>query len=181
MEGIVRCLDYGEINGGFVPPTTQQKGACLFHAFRKSIICPKEFTNTHLHRMVVSFMCQNLDFLYPMLRVSISGNYGHIRLSRTQYEDVRDRNLLTAQLREEYLEPGPFSIITYMENLLKPNFYEDEIVLRILSMIFQVRISVLNSTTFIPIKIRHINKALKADVVLVHVDRHHYIPLVRQF
>ena len=163
MEGIVRCLDYGELNGGLVPLTTQQRGACLFHAFRKSLICPREFTNTHLHRMVVS--------------VSISGNYGHIRLSRAQYEDLRDRNLLTAQQREEYLEPGPFSIITYMENLLKPNFYGEEKVLRILSMIFQVRISVLNSNTFIPIKIRHVNRALKADVVLVHVDRHHYIPL----
>ena len=50
-------------------------------------------------------------------------------------------------------------------------------MLRILSMLFQVRISVLNSETFIPIKIRHINKALKADVILVHVDRHHYIPM----
>ena len=29
MEGIIRCLDYGELNGGFVPLTTQQKGACL--------------------------------------------------------------------------------------------------------------------------------------------------------
>ena len=112
-----------------------------------------------------------------MLRVSISGNYGHIRLSRTQYEDLRDRGLLTAQQREEYLEPGPFSTITYLENLLKLNFYGEEIVLRILSIMFQVRISVLNSISFILIKIRHVNKALKAHVVLVHVDRHHYIPL----
>ena len=145
MEGIIRCLDYGELNGGFVPLTTQEKGACLFHAFRKSIICSREFTNTHLRRMVVSFICQNLDFLYPMLRLSIAGNYGHLRLSRTQYED---------------LEPGPFSVITYLENLLKPKFYGEEIVLRILSMLFQVRITVLNSESFIPIKIRHINKAL---------------------
>ena len=109
MEGIIRCLDYGELNGGFVPLTMQQKGTCLFHAFRKSIVCPREFTNTHLKRMAVSFICQNLDFLYLMLRLSIPGNYGHLRLSRTQYEDLRDRNLLTPQQREEYLEPGPFS------------------------------------------------------------------------
>ena len=32
MEGIIRCLDYGELNGGFVPLPTQQRGACLFHA-----------------------------------------------------------------------------------------------------------------------------------------------------
>ena len=44
-------------------------------------------------------------------------------------------------------------------------------------MLFQVQISVLNSDTFLPIKVRHANKALKSDVVLVHVDRHHYIPL----
>ena len=153
----------------YLPLPTQQKGACLFHAFRKSTICPREFTNTHLRRMVVSFICQNLNFLYPMLRLSIAGNYGHLRLSRTQYEDLRDRNLLTPQQREEYL--------TYLENLLKPNFYGEEIVLRILSMLFQVRITVLNSESFIPTKIRHINKALKADVIFVHVDRHHYIPM----
>ena len=175
MEGIIRCLDYGELNGGFVPLTTQQKGACLFPPFRKSIICPRELTNTHLRRMVVSFICQNLDSLYPMLRLSIAGNYGHLRLSRTQYEDLRDSNLLTPQQREEYLEPGPFSVITYLENLLKPNFYGEEIVLKVLSMLFQVRITVLNSESFLPIKINHINKALKADVIFVHVDRHHYI------
>ena len=126
---------------------------------------------------MVSFICQNLDFLYPMLRLSIAGNYGHLRLSRVQYEDFRDRNLLTQQQREEYLEPGPFSVITYLENLLKPDFYGEEIVLRILSMLFKVRITVLNSQSFIPIKIRHLNRPLKANVVLVHVDRHHYIPL----
>ena len=82
MEGIIRCLDYGELNGGFVPLPTQQKGACLFHTFRKSLVCPREFTNTHLRRMMVSFICQNLDFLYPVLRLSIAGNYCHLRLSR---------------------------------------------------------------------------------------------------
>ena len=177
MEGIVRFLDYGELNGGFVPLTTQQKGTCMFHAFRKSIICPREFTNTYLRRMVVSFICQNLDFLHPMLRLSIAGNYGHLRLSRTQYQDLRDRNLLTPQQREEYLEPSLFSIITYLENLLKPNFYGEEIVLRVLSMLFQVRITVLNSESFLPIKIRHINRALKVDIIFVHVDRDHYIPM----
>ena len=34
MEGIIHLSDYGSINGGFVPLSTQQHGACLFHAFR---------------------------------------------------------------------------------------------------------------------------------------------------
>ena len=154
-----------------------KKGHVCFYAFRKSIICTREFTNTHLRRMVVRFIFQNLDFLHPMLRLSIAGNYGHLRLSRAQYENLRDRNLLTPQQREEYLEPGPFSVITYLENLLKPNFYGEKIVLRVLSMLFQVRITVLNSESFLPIKIRHVNRALKVDIIFVHVNRHHYIPM----
>ena len=34
MEGIICLINYGSINGGFVPLSTQQCGACLFHAFR---------------------------------------------------------------------------------------------------------------------------------------------------
>ena len=44
-------------------------------------------------------------------------------------------------------------------------------------MIFQVRLTILDSTSFIAIKIRHENRPLNADVILVHVDRCHYIPL----
>ena len=180
MEGIIRLLDYGEQQGGLVPLTSQLKGSCLFSSFRKSLVCPFEFTNTHLRRMLVMFICEQLYFLYPMLRLSISGNYGHIRVSSTEYNRLRGlSNPTRAQhlQMEEYEEPGPFSIITYMENLLKPSFYGEEICLRLLSMIFQVRITVLDSDTFIGIKIRHDNRPLKADVLLVHVDRHHYIPL----
>ena len=93
---------------------------------------------------MVSFICQHLDFLYPMLTLSIAENYGHIRLSREQYEDLLARDALTPQQREEYNEPGPFSVIAYLENLLKPNFYGEEIVLRVLSMLFQVWITVLD-------------------------------------
>ena len=180
MEGIIRLLDYGEQQGGLVPLTSQLKGSCLFSSFRKSVVCPFEFTNTHLRRMLVMFICEQLDFLYPMLRLSISGNYGHIRVSSTEYNRLRglsDPTRAQHLQMEEYEEPGPFSIITYMENLLKPSFYGEEICLRLLSMIFQVRITVLDSDTFIGIKIRHDNRPLKADMLLVHVDRHHYIPL----
>ena len=180
MEGIIRLLNYGEQQGGLVPLTSRLKGSCLFSSFRKSIVCPFEFTNTHLRRMLIMFICEQLDFLYPMLRLYISGNYGHIRVSSTEYNRLRGLSDPTRAQRlqmEEYEEPGPFSIITYMENLLKPSFYGEEIYLRLLSMIFQVRITVLDSDTFIGIKIWHDNRPLKAEVLLVHVDRHHYIPL----
>ena len=126
------------------------------------------------------FFCEQLDSLYHMLRLSISGNYGHIRVNATEYNRLKGLAHPTAiqhQQIEEYEEPSPFSIITYMENLLRPSFYGEEICLRLLSMIFQVRLTILDSTSFIAIKIRHENRPLNADVILVHVDRRHYIPL----
>ena len=66
MEGIIRLIDYGALNGGFVPLTTQQRGACMFHAFRRCISCPREFTNSHLKRMLVALICNRAEELYPM-------------------------------------------------------------------------------------------------------------------
>ena len=127
MEGIIHLIDYGSSNGGFVPLPTQQRGACLFHAFRRSITCPREFTNSHLRRMLVSFICNRADELYPMLDCSISGNYGHIRLSPEEYRRKEASGQLTDLEKQEYNEPGPFSIISYCEAFLKPDFYGEEL------------------------------------------------------
>ena len=66
MGGIIRVIDYGALNGSWAPLVTQQRESCLFHAVRRSIQCPKEFTNMHLRRMVVNFICNRVDELFPM-------------------------------------------------------------------------------------------------------------------
>ena len=177
MEGIIRLIDYGSSNGGFVRLPTQQRGACLFHTFRRSISCPREFANSHLRCMLVSFICNRADELYPMLECSISGNYGHIRLSPEEYRRKEASGQLTDLERQEYNEPGPFSIMSYCEVLLKNDFYGEELCLRLLSMLFKVRITVLDGDSLVGIRIRHQNAALNADVILVHVSRCHYIAM----
>ena len=177
MEGIIRLIDYGSSNGGFVPLPTQQRGACLFHTFRRSITCPREFTNSHLRRMLVSFICNRADELYPMLECSISGNCGHIQLSPEEYRRKEASGQLTDLERQEYNEPGPFSITSYCEALLKSDFYGEELCLRLLSMLFKVRITVLDGDSLVGIRIQHQNAAFNADVILVHVSQCHYITM----
>ena len=177
MEGIIRLIDYGSLNVGFVPLTTQQRGACLFHAFRRCIPCPREFTNSHLRRMLVAFICNRAEELYPMLVCAISGSNGHIRLSADEYKKKMDRNQLTGKERQKYSEPGPFSIVTYCEALLNPTLYGEELCLILLSMLFKVITAVLDGDSLIGIKVRHQNTALNADAILVHVSRCHYITL----
>ena len=177
MEGITHLIDYGAINGGFVPLTTQQHGACMFHTFRWCISCPQEFTNSHLRHMLVSFICSRAEELYPMLVCSISGNYRHIWLSPEEYRRKQASDQLTEQERQEFNEPGPLSIVSYCEAILKSDFYGEELCLRFLSMMFKVHITVLDGDSLVGIRVRHQNAAPKADVILVHVNRCHYITM----
>ena len=153
MAGIIRIIDYGALNGGWAPLVTQQRGSCLFHAVRRSIQCPKEFTNMHLRRMIVNFICDRVDELFPMLKVAISGNYGHLRLTPDEFNRKLAEGTITDQEKEEYEEPGPFSIASYLEALLKPSFYGEELCLRIISMLFKIRISVLDGDSLLAIKV----------------------------
>ena len=59
QEHLFNLLDYGQLNGGYIPRVTQMRGGCPFHAICKSIKCPREFTNTHLRHMLVLFMIEN--------------------------------------------------------------------------------------------------------------------------
>ena len=115
--------------------------------------------------------------LYPMLVCSISGNYGHIWLSPEEYRRKQASNQLTAQERQDFNEPGPFSIASYCEALLKSDFYGEELCLRLLSMMFKVCITVLDGDSLVGIRVRHQNAALNADAILIHISRCHYIAM----
>ena len=56
---LFQLLEYGQINGGFIPRITQMCGPSMFHALRKGMKWPREFTNTHLRRMIVLYIIKN--------------------------------------------------------------------------------------------------------------------------
>ena len=74
-------------------------------------------------------------------------------------------------------QPGPFFLVTYLQAMLKGDFYADEITLIVLSMMWQVRVTVLNSEILHQIKICHGNKIEKVDIAVVHCFSSHYLPL----
>ena len=82
-----------------------------------------------------------------MLHFAIKGNYGHLRLSPEQFREKESQGTLTDKEREEYFEPGPFSVVTYLENLMRPGFYGEEICLLIISMMWKIRITIINGQT----------------------------------
>ena len=120
----------------------------MFASIRRCINCPFEWTNTHLHRQVAA----------------------HIK-------NKKRLGTLTQEEKDDYEVPGPFSLVTYLKALIKKKFYGDEIVLIVISMVWQVHISILNAETLRQIKIRTSNKINKFNIALAHCQYNHYIPL----
>ena len=178
---LFQLLEYGHINGGFIPRVTQMHSSCMFHALRKGMKCPREFTNTHLRRMVVLFIIENFEMLWPLLHVSVLNNFGHIRMPEEEFQSKLAAGTLTDQERAIHDEPGPYSVYGYLNQLLQPGFYGNELCLLIASMIWRVRITILHAESLRAIKVRHMNQALKADFVLVHCAGSYYIHLGNLF
>ena len=83
--------------------------------------------------------------------------------------------LLTVAARQAYEEPGPFSYLTYLEHILKRDSWGDEITLVVLSMVFQLRITVVTVPSLHGDPIHHINALDKSDIVLLRSGGNHYL------
>ena len=127
QRSLSRLSDYVHKIGVMKLVPVNQMGSCMFAAVRHLIDTPAEYTNTHLWQQLVKTFLAYKEFFYPVLKEHIRGNYGHLRLSKEQYEKKCADNTLTDGEREDYLTPGPFSFATYLHALLNPRFWGDEI------------------------------------------------------
>ena len=167
-------LEYLQLNGDWFPFHVQRWGACQFAAFHRGIDCPMEYTNTYLRHQLVMEMIRYKEFFLPHLTDVISGGYGG-KLSAEEYSRCDREGLLTAAMRQAYEEPGPFSYLTYLEHILKCNSWGNEITLVVLSMVFQVRITVVTIPSLHGDPIHHINTLEKSDIVLLRSGSNHYL------
>ena len=167
-------LEYLQLNGGWFPFHIQRRGACQFAAFRRGIDCPMEYMNTHLWHQLVMEMIRYKEFFLPHLTDVISGGYGG-KLLAEEYSRHEKKGLLTAAMRQAYMEPGPFSYLTYLEHILKRDSWGDEIMLVILSMVFQLCITVVTVPSLYGDPIDHINTLEKSDIVLLRSGGNHYL------
>ena len=167
-------LEYLNINGGWFPFQVQRRGACLYAAFRRGLDCPKEYTNSHLRRQLVMEMIRYKEFFLPHLSGAISGGYGG-KLSAEEYARREKEGLLTDATRQAFREPGPFSFVSYLEYMLQRTSWGDEITLVVLSMVFQLRITVITVPSLHGDTIRHTNSLEKSDIVLLRAGGNHYL------
>ena len=122
MEDLKRIMLYTKQFCKLARKAVQVREACMMASVRRYAAIPYEYTNSHLRRQIVMFVYNLVEYLYPMLHVHIKGNYGHARLSKTQYKKKERARTLTPEEKRDFNEPGPFSLVTYLEAFLDKGF-----------------------------------------------------------
>ena len=171
LEQYNRLTLYLQENGDFKPVPVNNRGDCLFASIRRCIDTPAEYTNTHLRRQMVMCLIEHKDFFWHLLKEHLRGNYGHVRLSKEDF----DTKTITDVEREDYLWPGPFCFVSYLETLSKPAFWGQEMVIILLSMMWQVGVTILKAETLYNSKLRNQQRISHSDILLVHCLGQHYI------
>ena len=167
---------------------TSPDGDCMYHALRRSLLLPQEYSSSHLRRQLVMFCINNWQVFMPMVKPYLKYNYGHARwtsqhlrkqrkLAREEREDKTieskdyqvDIGTLNAQ--EENL-PGPFSFHTWLKHILTKGTWGDPLILILVSCMWQIRIMSLTEDGKI-FAYRHSMPPSNADVVLFHSQAHY--------
>ena len=174
QEQAVRLKEYVLKNGIYDLKAVNDTGSCMFAAIRRGINVPAEYTNAHFRRQLVMFMLRYKKYFYYLLKQSIMGIYGHERFTEEQLETLEKENLITEEEKKDQKMAGPHSFYSYLSDLLKPNTWGDEIILTVISMMWQTRITVLRGETLKQEKIRHTRNIEDCDILKVLARNSHY-------
>ena len=172
----LQLVEYLRLNGDYRPIQVQCWGACQFASFRRGIDCPMEYTNTHLWRQLVMELVKHKEFFFPTLEGHIAMVYGGLRLSTEEYRAKCKDGTITKDERHAYEDPGPFLYRTYLEYLLNRTTWGDEITLVLLGMLFQVRITLIDTGSLLSTQVRHTNNLEDVDIVMLFANGNHYMP-----
>lgn len=74
---------------------------------------------------------------------------------------------------EGYHAFGPFSYHSYLQYMLQPDSYADAIVVQALSIMWGLRITIVDAVLLSETRYRHTGLLLDADLVVVHVGQHY--------
>ena len=100
-------------------------------------------------------MANHHAFLFLILKASIATTHGFPRMSKDDYQKKYQDGTLTKIEADGHNTPGPFSYLGYMQALLEDGFWGDDLCHTLISMMWQISITVIKGETFHQIKFRH--------------------------
>ena len=176
-EGVAfNFLRYLNTNGGWVIRPTLQDGSCLFAAIRKQLDVCYEFTTQHLRRwLVYRMIVHHHQFFFNLFKDAIAKVYGFYRYSPGELAALKKKGkgLSKAALKEQKM-PGPFTFKDWIQYLLDPHGWGDNMVIMAFSLLSQTCITVVRADTTQETRIRHDRPIHLADILLVFCGLDHY-------
>ena len=97
------------------------------------------------------------------------------RLPADEFAAGEKAGTLTVAQTEAQSTPGPYTFIEYLEAMLQETTWGDHAVLTVISMMWQVTITILRGNDFKEIWIRHRRSLRDVDFVVVYCGSSHYL------
>ena len=174
-KDIARLMAYLRKHGGWQLVTTQALGNCLYSSVLRGTNCKKEFVSMHLRRLLIMLLSAYPEFCFNYLKHAIATTYGQDRPPPEVIDERERSGKLTAAEAHELRMPGPFSFAQYCEHILTDGTWGDDLFLTLVSLLWQVSITILQADDFGEIRIRHNRPIRNVDLLLIFIDGDHYM------
>ena len=175
MRSVMRLQTYLMDNGRWELFPTPKNGQCLFASVRRGLQLPEEFRSNHLRFQLVHFMCKNHKTAFEVVEGPVKIQYGQTRLSKEEYTRKNLDGTITASEEENYSLPGPFTFQSFLKHMLEPSSWGDQTTILLLSMMWQLPITILYGEELTQVPIRHDKMIDDVELLLIFVGRSHYL------
>ena len=175
-QQLCKMYEFLNNNGKYHLIPTAEDGDCLFGAFRRCTTLPAECADAHIRRVIIKVMTHSHKFFYNLFKRCISETYGLDRPTPDYIQGRVAAGVITDQELREFNYPGPFSFHGWLRFMLNNSSYGDAMIVMAMSMLWNLKITVLNTERLFEIRFRHNSIISKADMVLVQSSQtEHYV------
>ena len=142
--------EYLKLNGNRSFLSIPGDGDCMYSSVRRQLQAPAQYTNIFLRRQLAIFMLEHHSEVFPAVKKELTQLYGY------RGGDV-----------------GPFSYLKFAKEVSTLGVWGDQVVLKVLSMMWGIRITVVLLPNITEIRVRHDLPLKKTDVVLILSGQHY--------
>ena len=164
---LCKLYEFLSSNGQYKLIPTLADGDCCYGALRRGTTFPYEVADAHIRRLCIKVMCNYHEFFYDLYKQSLAMTYGCHRYSEEELRwRIANRKITGEDLADQRM-PGPFSFISFLQFMLKPSTYADSHIIMVMSMIWNIQITVVYANNCHELRFRHHKRLAQADLVMV--------------